>query len=44
MWRVVTRLNEKHMQIAWVSLIWVGLTDVYIRLLSAGVIKDVRLF
>jgi hypothetical protein len=44
MWRVVTRLNEKHMQIAWVSLIWVGLTDVYIRLLSVGVIKDVRLF
>lgn len=44
MWRVVTRLNEKHMQIAWVSLIWVGLTDVYIRLLSAGVIKDVRFF
>jgi hypothetical protein len=44
MWRVVTRLNEKHMQIAWVSLIWVGLTDVYIRLLSVGVIKDVRFF
>jgi hypothetical protein len=44
MWRVVTRLNEKHMQIAWVSLVWVGLTDVYIRLLSAGVIKDVRFF
>ena len=44
MWRVVTRLNEKHMQIAWVSLIWVGLTDVYIRLLSMGVIKDVRFF
>jgi hypothetical protein len=43
-WRVVSRLNEKHMQIAWVSLIWVGLTDVYIRLLSMGVIKDVRFF
>jgi hypothetical protein len=44
MWRVVSRLNEKHMQIAWVSLIWVGLADVYIRLLSMGVIKDVRFF
>ena len=43
-WRVVTRLNEKHMEIAWVSLIWVGLTDVYIRLLSMGIIKDVRFF
>ena len=44
MWRVVTRLNERHMQIAWVSLIWVGLTDVYIRLLSVGVIRDLRFF
>ena len=43
-WRVVTRLNEHHMLIAWVSLIWVGLTDVYIRLLSMGMIKDVRFF
>ena len=43
-WRVVSRLNEKHMEIAWVSLIWVGLTDVYIRLLSMGVIRDVRFF
>jgi hypothetical protein len=43
-WRVVTRLNERHMLIAWVSLIWVGLTDVYIRLLSTGIIKDVRFF
>jgi hypothetical protein len=43
-WRVVSSLNERHMQIAWVSLIWVGLTDVYIRLLATGVIKDVRFF
>jgi hypothetical protein len=41
---LVSRLNEKHMQIAWVTLIWVGLTDVYIRLLSMGLIKDVRFF
>ncbi|HET8576375.1 MAG TPA: succinate dehydrogenase [Methylomirabilota bacterium] len=44
MWQVVTALNERHMQIAWVSLIWVGLADVYIRLLSMGYIKDLRIF
>jgi len=44
LWRVVTRLNERHMLFAWISLIWVGLTDVYVRLLSMGVIRDVRFF
>ena len=32
------------MLFAWVSLFWVGLTDLYIRLLSMGVIRDVRFF
>ena len=40
----MTRLSERHMLFAWVSLIWVGLTDVYVRLLSMGVIRDVRFF
>ena len=44
LWRAVTRLNERHMLFAWISLIWVGLTDVYVRLLSMGVIRDVRFF
>jgi hypothetical protein len=44
LWRVATRLNERHMLFAWISLIWVGLTDVYVRLLSMGVIRDVRFF
>ena len=43
MWSVVSRLNEKHMEFAWVSLIWVGLTDLYVRLLAMGVIQDLRL-
>ena len=43
-WRRVTQLNERHMEYAWVSLIWVGLTDLYVRLLSMGVISDVRFF
>lgn len=42
LWSVVTKLNERHMQIAWVSLIWVALTDLYVRLLAMGVIQDLR--
>jgi hypothetical protein len=38
----VTKLNEKHMEYAWVSLIWVALADLYVRLLSMGIISDVR--
>ena len=43
MWEVVSRLNGRHMEFAWVSLIWVGLTDLYVRLLAMGVIQDLRL-
>ena len=42
-WRVVTFLNERHMLWAWMSLFSVGLTDLYIRLLAAGYIKDIRI-
>lgn len=42
-WRLISRLNEKHMEYAWVSLIWVALTDLYVRLLATGMIYDVRL-
>lgn len=42
-WRFVTILNERHMLWAWLSLFSVALTDLYIRLVSAGVIRDIRL-
>jgi len=44
LWRFVTRLNERHPLYAWLSLFSVGLTDLYIRLVSMGVIRDVRIF
>jgi hypothetical protein len=44
LWLAVSRLNERHMLFAWISLIGVGLTDVYVRLLSMGIIRDVRFF
>jgi hypothetical protein len=40
---VVSWLNERHPLFAWLSLIWVGLTDLYIRLVSMGIIRDLRI-
>jgi hypothetical protein len=37
-------LNKRHMLFAWCSLFSVGLSDLYVRLCSMGVIKDVRLY
>jgi hypothetical protein len=42
-WGWVTKLNEHHMFWAWVSMISVGLTDLYIYLVAAGVLKDIRI-
>lgn len=39
-WRAISRLNERHGAIAWVSLVWVALTDVYVRLLANGTISQ----
>jgi hypothetical protein len=38
-----TCLNRRHMTWAWLSLFWVGFSDVYIRLCSHGVWTDWRL-
>jgi hypothetical protein len=42
MWTAVSRLNAKHMQFAWMSLVFVALTDLYVRLLAAGALSDPR--
>jgi hypothetical protein len=44
LWHVLSRLNEKHPNYAWLSLFSVGLTDLYIRLVSMGIIRDLRIF
>lgn len=43
LWRLISGINERHTLYAWVSLASVGLTDVYIRLVSMGVIRDFRI-
>ena len=39
-WRGSSALNAHHMAWAWVSLFWVAFSDVYVRLVSMGVLHD----
>lgn len=39
----VNCLNRKHMLFAWMSLFWVGFTDIYVRLCSMGIWTDWRI-
>src|SRR5437667_298431 len=43
-WQWLSGLNQRHMLFAWASLVSVGLADLYVRLVSCGAIRDVRLF
>jgi len=43
LWEFATKLNERHSRWAWFSLFGVALTDLYIRLLSIGVISEAGL-
>jgi hypothetical protein len=43
-WQQISKLNAKHMQLAWASLFWLLFTDLYIVLLSTGTITDLRFF
>jgi hypothetical protein len=40
----VSCLNRKHMLFAWLSLFWVGFTDLYVRLCAMGIWHDARIF
>ena len=40
----VSQLNRRHMQWAWVSLVWVGFSDLYVRLCAMGIWTDWRIF
>ena len=39
-WQGVTKLNSKHMFWAWISMIWVAFTDIYVRMVSKGYWMD----
>jgi len=42
-WRALSAMNEHHMLFAWMSLISVGFADFYVRLVSSGAIRDLRI-
>jgi hypothetical protein len=42
-WTQVTKLNGKHMQLAWATLASLAITDAYIMAVSAGWISDLRI-
>ena len=43
-WTQVSKLNARHMQLAWITLGTLMLTDLYIWLVAAGVFSDPRIF
>ena len=43
-WKRISFLNSHHMGLAWVSLVFVGFTDIYVRLVASGAIHDPRFF
>ncbi|MDH3285032.1 MAG: succinate dehydrogenase [Acidobacteriota bacterium] len=42
LWRKMSWLNARHGKFAWVSLVWVGFSDVYVRLVSMGIVRDLN--
>lgn len=42
MWTQVTKLNNRHMLLAWTTLGTLVLTDLYVMLVSSGVFPDPR--
>lgn len=42
LWRTITWFNENHKKFAWASLLWVGFTDIYVRMVSSGIITDLN--
>lgn len=43
-YKCVSGLNRRHMLFAWLSLFWVGFSDIYVRMCSMGVWSDYRFF
>jgi hypothetical protein len=40
LWGFVSKLNARHQAWAWVSLVWIGLADGYVRLVANGTFTD----
>ena len=42
-YRCVTCFNKRHMNWAWISLFWVGFSDIYVRMCAMGIWTDWRI-
>ncbi|NNH74550.1 hypothetical protein HLB23_32670 [Nocardia uniformis] len=42
LWTLVSKLNTRHMQLAWITLGTLMLTDFYVMLVASGTISDLR--
>jgi hypothetical protein len=42
--KIASRLNEHHQLFAWLSLIWIGVTDFYVFLITSNAFHDPRFF
>jgi hypothetical protein len=40
-WKPASWLNGRHMLFAWISMVWVGFADFYVRMVSMGYIHDI---
>ncbi|MFD1659361.1 hypothetical protein ACFSL4_14395 [Streptomyces caeni] len=43
-WQLISRMNARHMQLAWASLFSVALVDLYVYLVASGAFDDPRFF
>jgi hypothetical protein len=43
-WKTLTPLNARHMQLAWASLTFVAIADLYVRLVASGAFHDPKIF
>jgi hypothetical protein len=43
-WTWVSKLNEKHQNFAWISLLWVAFSDFFVRLVATGAVTNVYFF
>jgi len=44
LWTAISKIVPYHGNFAWVSPVWVGFADAYVRLLASGAIDDLRFF
>jgi hypothetical protein len=43
-WTIVSKLNARHMQLAWTTLGSLMVTDAYIALVASGALTDPRFY